>query len=59
MPLSHEMVYKVFLYIVLTSLYVVFFGIDSFERFKEESIVVIKKDLDIASTAMNVRPGFT
>ena len=52
------MVYKVFLYIVLTSLYVVFFGIDSFERFKEESIVVIKKDLDIASTAMNVRPGF-
>ena len=51
------MVYKVFLYIVLISLYVVFFGINSFERFKEDSIVVIKKGLDIASSEMNVRPG--
>ena len=51
------MVYKVFLYIILISLYVVFFGINSFERFKEDSIVVIKKGLDIASSEMNVRPG--
>ena len=51
------MVYKVFLYIILISLYVVFFGINSFERFKEDSIVVIKKSLDIASSEMNVRPG--
>ena len=51
------MISKLFLYIVLISLYVVFFGIKSFDRFKEESIVVIKKNLDIESADMNVRPG--
>ena len=51
------MVYKVFLYLLLISLYVVFFGIKSFERFKEDSIVVSKRNLDIASSDMNVRPG--
>ena len=51
------MLYKAFLYIVLISLYVAFFGIKSFDRFKEESIVVIKKNLDIASSEMNARPG--
>lgn len=51
------MVYKVFLYLLLILLYVVFFGIKSFERFKEDSIVVSKRNLDIASSDMNVRPG--
>ena len=51
------MVYKVFLYLLLISLYVVFFGIKSFERFKEDSIVVSKRNLDIASSDMNVGPG--
>ena len=50
------MISKLFLYIVLISLYVVFFGIKSFDRFKEESIVVIKKNLDIESVD-TVRPG--
>ena len=48
---------RLFWIFVLISLYVVFFGIKSFERFNEESIVVIKKNLDISSTDMNVRPG--
>ena len=60
------MVYKVFkvseiitifLYIVLISLYVVFFGIKSFKRYKEHSIIVSKNNLDIASTDINIRPG--
>ena len=48
---------KVCLYIILISLYVVFFGIKSFQRFNDETIVVIKKNLDISSTDMNVKPG--
>ena len=47
----------IFLYFVLISLYVVFFGLNSFKRYKEESIIVIKKNLDIASTDINIRPG--
>ena len=40
---------------VLISLYVVFFGINTFKRFTKESIIVIKENLDVSSTDIN--PG--
>ena len=46
---------RLFWIFVLISLYVVFFGINSFERFNEEAIVVIKENLDISS--IDINPG--
>ena len=46
---------RLFWIFVLISLYVVFFGINTFERFQEESTVVITNDLDISS--IDVKPG--
>ena len=51
------MVYKVLIYIVLIILYIYFFGHSSFTRFKEESIVTIRKNLDISSLDFEVKPG--
>ena len=46
---------RTFWIFVLISLYVVFFGINTFERFTKESIIVIKENLDVSSTDIN--PG--
>ena len=51
------MVQKVFIYIVLISLYIYIFGIKSFNRLKEDSIVTIKKNIDISSPGLEVKPG--
>ena len=52
-----RMVHKAFLNIVLVSLYVYFFGIKSVKRFKEDSIVTIKRNQDYSSSDFEVKPG--
>ena len=48
---------KVFLIIVLSLLYIFLFGIKSIDRFMDDSIVTIKKELDMTSIDMDIRPG--
>ena len=51
------MAYKFFLYLVLIALYIYFFGLSSFNRYKEESIVTINKILPISSREISRKPG--
>ena len=51
------MVYKAFLNLFLIGLYIYYFGIESFERYKEESIVTINKVLPISSNQIKKKPG--
>ena len=48
---------KMVLNVVLFVLYVYFFGIPSFQRYMEKSIVTITKDLDISSSEIEIKPG--
>ena len=48
---------KMVLNVVLFVLYVYFFGVPSFQRYMEKSIVTITKDLDISSSEIEIKPG--
>ena len=48
---------KLVLNVVLFVLYVYFFGVPSFQRYMEKSIVTITKDLDISSSEIEIKPG--
>ena len=51
------MVYKFFLYLLLIALYIYQFGLASFNRFNEESIVTINQILPISSREISRNPG--
>ena len=52
-----SMAYKSFLYLLLIALYIYVFGLASFNRYKEESIVTINKILPISSREIIRKPG--
>ena len=55
--MNSAMVYKFFLYLILIALYIYFFGLDSFDRFKEKSIVTINNIIPISSREAMRNPG--
>ena len=57
MNINITMFYKFFLYLLLIALYIYYFGVASFNRFKEESIVTINQILPISSREIGRNPG--
>ena len=52
-----NLAYKFFLYLLLIVLYFYFFGLASFEKYKEESIVTINNIIPISSREAIRNPG--